>query len=67
MSVRHIHDKFKVGHDAVYRHAHALNLLPTRNRNWRGRVQSDNLAEATTEAAEAEKSDMMPSTDMRMP
>lgn len=53
MSVSDIRQKFGVGHDAVYRHAHALNLLPTRNKNWRGSVQSDNSAEVTTEAAEA--------------
>jgi hypothetical protein len=57
MSVSDIHKKFGVGHDAVYRHAHALNLLGARNRNWRGNVQSDNLAEGTTEVSETEKSE----------
>lgn len=57
MSVSDIHQKFGVGHDAVYRHAHALNLLPTRNCNWRGGVQSDNLTANTTETGEVEKSE----------
>jgi hypothetical protein len=57
MSVANIHKKFGVGHDAVYRHAHALNLLPTRNRNWRSSVQSDNLGEVSTQAVEMGKSE----------
>lgn len=56
MSVSDIRQKFGVGHDAVYRHAHALNLLPTRNKNWRGAVQSDNSDAVSTEAKALEKS-----------
>ena len=53
LTVSEIHQKFGVGHDAVYRHAHALNLLATRNRNWRAPVIPDNPAQGTTETAEA--------------
>ena len=41
MSVAEITKRYGVGHDATYRHAHAMNLLPTRNRNCQAPQESD--------------------------
>jgi hypothetical protein len=41
MSVAEITKRYGVGHDATYRHAHAMNLLPVRNRNWRAPIELD--------------------------
>ncbi len=41
ISVAEMKTRYGVGHDAVYRHAHALGLLEARNRNWRRPVEPD--------------------------
>ena len=49
MSVADITKRYGVGHDAVYRHSHAMNLLADRNRNWRAPAESDNDGASTAE------------------
>jgi hypothetical protein len=49
MSVAEITRRYGVGHDAVYRHSHAMNLLGTRNRNFRAPAESYNDRTSTAE------------------
>jgi transposase len=55
MSVAEITKRHGVGHDAIYRHARAMNLLPTRNRTWRAPLESDSHQSLTSPSLEATK------------
>jgi hypothetical protein len=49
MSVADITKRYGVGHDAVYRHSHAMNLQGARNRNFRAPSESDNDGASSAE------------------
>jgi len=55
MSVADITRCYGVGHDAVYRHLRALNLLAARHRNWSAMLESDNSRPSDGSLPDAEK------------